>query len=69
MLRVGFQPDVVTYNIIINAFCKLGNLDCAIRILEQMCKERQKPSTRTFTTIIYGYAKCGDMKMALKIVK
>ena len=44
MLRAGFQPDVVTYNIIINAFCKLGNLDFSVIILERMCKERQRPS-------------------------
>ena len=34
-MREGFKPDFVAYNIISNAFCKLGNIDHAIRTLDQ----------------------------------
>jgi len=50
-------------------FCKLGNMDRVIRILDQMCKEKQKPSPRMFTTIIYGFAKSGDMNRAMAVLE
>ena len=53
---------------LIEAFCKMGNMDRAIRILEKMQKERMQPSNRAFRPIIEGYAVAGDMKRALDIL-
>ena len=45
----------------------MGNMDRAVRMVEQMKKERHKPTTRTFMPIIHGFARAGEMKRALDI--
>ena len=35
---LGIVPDVVPHNIIVHAFCKMGYLDSALSVLEEMEK-------------------------------
>ena len=38
-MRVVFKPDLATFNIIINSFCKIDNMDHAVKNLDQKTKD------------------------------
>ncbi|KAL5550808.1 hypothetical protein UlMin_000984 [Ulmus minor] len=54
MVRRGFKPNVVTYNIRIDAFCKVGSFGEGLRLLEEMERENVSPTLETITTLIHG---------------
>ncbi|RAL40697.1 hypothetical protein DM860_006767 [Cuscuta australis] len=54
MVRRGFKPNHVTYNIRIDAYCKKGRLDDALRLLREMESVNCVPTLETMTTLIYG---------------
>lgn len=55
MVRRGFKPNSVTYNIRIDAYCKKGCLGDALRLFEEMEQlQNCKPTVKTITTLIHG---------------
>lgn len=54
MVRRGFKPNNVTYNIRIDAYCKKGCLGDALRLFEEMDQLHLLPTTETITTLIHG---------------
>ncbi|KAK4781855.1 hypothetical protein SAY86_015957 [Trapa natans] len=55
MVRRGFKPNPVTYDIRIDAYCKKGCLGDALRLFEEMEKLGNfKPTIKTITTLIHG---------------
>ncbi|KAG9448198.1 hypothetical protein H6P81_014326 [Aristolochia fimbriata] len=47
-------PDACTYNILINACCLNGSLDCAWSMFDEMRKKGIRPNVITFGTLISG---------------
>ncbi|RYR31155.1 hypothetical protein Ahy_B01g055945 [Arachis hypogaea] len=60
-------PNSVTYNSIINGFCKNGKLLLAEEMLRKMVKIGIEPSVRTYATLIDGYARWGSLEEALRL--
>ncbi|XWS19213.1 hypothetical protein CRYUN_Cryun32bG0111700 [Craigia yunnanensis] len=54
MVRRGFKPNSMTYNIRIDAYCKKGCLGDGLRLLEEMEQVHCLPTLETFTTLIHG---------------
>lgn len=54
MIRRGFKPDTVTYNIRIDSYCKRGRFLDGLRLLEEMEQVNCVPTLRTITTLIHG---------------
>lgn len=54
MVARGFRPNVVTYNIRIDAYCKAGCLGDGLRLLEEMEQANFSPTLETITTLIHG---------------
>ncbi|XP_058739244.1 pentatricopeptide repeat-containing protein At3g61360-like [Vicia villosa] len=54
MVKRGFSPDSVTYNIRIDAYCKKGRFGDGLRLLEEMESKEFVPSVETITTLIHG---------------
>ncbi|KAG5081953.1 hypothetical protein JHK84_051991 [Glycine max] len=54
MVRRGFSPDGVTFNIRIDAYCKKGCFGDALRLLEEMERRNVVPTIETITTLIHG---------------
>ncbi|CAJ2668942.1 unnamed protein product [Trifolium pratense] len=54
MVKRGFSPDSVTYNIRIDAYCKKGRFGDGLRLLEEMESKKFVPSVETITTLIHG---------------
>ncbi|KAE8698571.1 Pentatricopeptide repeat-containing protein [Hibiscus syriacus] len=54
MVRRGFNPNGMTYNIRIDAYCKKGCLGDGLRLLEEMERLHCLPTLETITTLIHG---------------
>ncbi|KAB5533846.1 hypothetical protein DKX38_016932 [Salix brachista] len=63
-LRVGFkglskeleiEPDLVSYNTVLKAFCEMGSLDSAVTLLDEMEKKGLESDLITFNTLLNGF--------------
>lgn len=64
----GYDPDVVIYTILVNAFCKAGNVDEAFATLDVMKKQRILPNLHTYNTLICGLLSVNRLNDALGIL-
>ncbi|KAK9742702.1 hypothetical protein RND81_03G192200 [Saponaria officinalis] len=55
----GVELDVISMNIVVSAFCRMGVLDKAYLVTVEMEKQGIKPDVVTFTTLISAFYKCG----------
>ncbi|XP_052193340.1 pentatricopeptide repeat-containing protein At2g06000 [Diospyros lotus] len=62
-----FSPDVVTYTSVISGYCKIGKMEVASNIFDEMIVAGVKPSSVTFNVLIDGFGKGHDMRSAMKI--
>ncbi|XP_058105608.1 pentatricopeptide repeat-containing protein At3g18020 [Magnolia sinica] len=69
MLQNQCKPDVVTLNTVIHGFCKMGRVDDAMKVLDDMLAGNFcGPDVVTFTTIIGGLLNVGLMDAALDLL-
>ncbi|GLT50166.1 hypothetical protein SLA2020_236730 [Shorea laevis] len=61
----GFEPDTVTWNMIMDAYCLMGRCDEAWEIFE----ENREPNIVSWTTLISGYSRIGEHEKSLWIFK
>ncbi|KAL9234324.1 hypothetical protein vseg_009207 [Gypsophila vaccaria] len=59
----GVELDVISMNIVVSAFCRMGVLDKAYLVMSEMEKEGIKPDVVTFTTLISAFYKCGQWEI------
>jgi pentatricopeptide repeat protein len=57
----GSEPDVTSYNLIIRAYTKSGDLRSAERWLKKMVERGVKPTEYSFNTLMNAYAKSDDV--------
>ncbi|KAJ4708977.1 Pentatricopeptide repeat [Melia azedarach] len=55
------QPDVSTYTMMIRGYCKLGMIESAKKVFDEMAV---KPNLLVYNTMINGFCKKGDMESA-----
>ncbi|GJW85904.1 kinesin-like protein KIN-14N [Tanacetum coccineum] len=65
----GVVGTVVTYNVLIDIYCKDGKVDKALEIVEKMEKEELKPNVRTYNELISGYCKDDNMQEVLYLIR
>ncbi|XP_031121574.1 pentatricopeptide repeat-containing protein At5g39350-like [Ipomoea triloba] len=63
MRMAGFQPDIVTFNILMDAHCRVGQCDEALEI----CKQIKDPTIVSWTTLMSGYSRIGKHDISLQI--
>lgn len=52
--KLSIEPDLVSYNTVIKAFCEMGSFDSAMSMLEEMEKKGVNPDLITFNTLLDG---------------
>ncbi|CAH8355886.1 unnamed protein product [Eruca vesicaria subsp. sativa] len=65
----GLKPDVVTYNSLIDVFCKAREMDKAYKLIDKMREEDVTPDVITYTTIIGGLGLIGQPDKAREVLK
>ncbi|OAY64315.1 pentatricopeptide repeat-containing protein At2g06000-like [Ananas comosus] len=61
------MPNVVTYTSVISGYCKMGRMEEAFRVFNDMIGLGIKPSRVTYNVLIDGYGKAGDMPSAASV--
>ncbi|CAI9102087.1 OLC1v1000293C5 [Oldenlandia corymbosa var. corymbosa] len=61
MSKYGCEPDVVGYNILINAYCFRGKLSEARKIFKEILEMGISPCTNMYNTLLDGYAKAREI--------
>ncbi|KAJ0233959.1 Pentatricopeptide repeat-containing protein [Hirschfeldia incana] len=68
MLRLGLEPDRPTYNTLIHACIKCGDLDAAMTFLKEMKEKAEElyddsllPDVITYTTLVKGFGDAKDL--------
>ncbi|TYI23135.1 hypothetical protein ES332_A06G143100v1 [Gossypium tomentosum] len=65
--KLSVEPDLVSYNTVIKAFCEMGSLDSARLMLDEMEKKGVQPDVITFNTLLYEIFKNGRFDDGEKI--
>lgn len=63
----GIHPDVITLNVLIDAFCKEGMTKEAHKPLDVIVRIGEEPNAVTCRTIIDGYCFIGQIDEANKV--
>ncbi|KAL6990865.1 hypothetical protein U1Q18_008988 [Sarracenia purpurea var. burkii] len=53
--KLAVKPDVVSYNTVVKAFCKMGLLDSAVSTVDEMEKNGLEPDLITFNTLLDAF--------------
>lgn len=67
MVQEGHDPDVFTYNIVVNCLCKNGQLEEAKEILNQMVDQGCLLDVTTFNTLIAALCTWNRLEEALDL--
>ncbi|XP_041027986.1 pentatricopeptide repeat-containing protein At3g13160, mitochondrial-like [Juglans microcarpa x Juglans regia] len=67
--KLSIEPDLVSYNTLINSFCQMGSFDSAVSMLDEMEKKGVDPDLITFNTILSGFYRNGRFSDGEKIWK
>ncbi|KAK6128381.1 hypothetical protein DH2020_037857 [Rehmannia glutinosa] len=59
--RFEIVPNVFTCNILLKALCKKGDMESAVKVLDEMPGMGMVPNVVSYTTIMGGYVDRGDM--------
>ncbi|XP_020965463.1 pentatricopeptide repeat-containing protein At4g20090 isoform X2 [Arachis ipaensis] len=65
---LNIQPNVLTFNLIIKALCKLGLVDKAIEAFREMPPRGCAPDTYTYSTLMDGLCKEGRIDEAILLL-
>ncbi|MCV5004772.1 pentatricopeptide repeat-containing protein, partial [Escherichia coli] len=66
MENQGLFPDVITYNAILDGFCKQGRMHEAEQVLRRMTEHGVKPDRSTYTSLINGHVSQDNLKAAFR---
>ncbi|KAL0722072.1 hypothetical protein Bca4012_036671 [Brassica carinata] len=67
MVDRRIEQDVFSYNTLLDAICKGGQMDLSFDILAQMRGKRIMPNVVSYSTVIDGFAKAGRFDEALNL--
>ncbi|XP_071741311.1 uncharacterized protein [Rutidosis leptorrhynchoides] len=65
--KFNIVPNVFTCNILLKAFCKNGDIEGALKVLDEMPAMGMVPNVVSYTTILGAYVSMGDMVSAKKM--
>ncbi|EPS59883.1 binding protein, partial [Genlisea aurea] len=69
MIFKGHEPDVVTYNSLINGCCKTSRIERALELLEDMEKRGCLPNRITYNSFIRYFSVVNEVERAVKMLR
>ena len=69
MKQLGVKPDIVSYNCLVDVYCKGREIEKAYKVVEKMRNEEIIPDVITYTSIIGGLGLVGQPDKARDVLK
>ncbi|XP_050378762.1 putative pentatricopeptide repeat-containing protein At1g02420 [Argentina anserina] len=69
MREMGLKPDVVSYNCLVDVYCKSREMEKAFKVMEKMREEGISPDKITYTSVIGGLGLVGQPDKARDVLK
>lgn len=69
MREVGVKPDIVSYNCLVDVYCKEKEMEKAYRVVEEMRERDISADVITYTSLIGGLGLAGQPDKAREILK
>ncbi|KAJ3674103.1 hypothetical protein LUZ60_006095 [Juncus effusus] len=69
MVINGFQPDLITYNCLINGLCKTYRIERAHELFDEMLKREISPNRVTYNSFIRYYSTVNEAEKALNLLR
>jgi pentatricopeptide repeat protein len=69
MRELGVEPDLVTYNSLIDCYCKNKDLEKAYKLLDEMREKDISPDVITYTSLVGGLGLIGQPDKAKDLLK
>ncbi|XAR57813.1 hypothetical protein NMG60_11026082 [Bertholletia excelsa] len=69
MRELGVKPDLVSYNCLIDVYCKSMEIKTALELLEKMREQDISPDVISYTSIIGGFGLVGQPDKARDVLK
>ncbi|KAF7813112.1 pentatricopeptide repeat-containing protein [Senna tora] len=66
LIDCGLLPNITTYTILINGYCKAGNIDRALKLFEHLKLKGLSPDSVTYGTLIDGLFRADRDEDAIK---
>lgn len=66
---MGVEPDIVSYNCLVDVYCKGREMEKAYRVLEEMRERDISPDVITYTSLIGGLGLVGQPDKARDVLK
>jgi pentatricopeptide repeat protein len=67
MKGMGFTVNLVTYNALVDAMAKVGDVEGAADLFRDMCASGIAPDLVTYSTVIKAYCVTGDLEPAIQL--
>lgn len=65
----NIRPDTQIYNSLMNSYVKVGDMNTALDILDDLLRAGEQPSIVTCNTLMDGYARLGELEGIYRIMK
>lgn len=69
MVELGLKPDIVSYNCLIDVYCKNREMDKVFKVIDKMRDENISPDKITYTCVIGGLGLVGQPDKAKDVLK
>ncbi|KAF8387619.1 hypothetical protein HHK36_026272 [Tetracentron sinense] len=69
MMQMRVKPDIVSYNCLVDVYCKSREMDKAFKVVIKMKEEEISPDVITYTSIIGGLGLIGQPDKARDVLK
>lgn len=69
MGEFGIRPTVVTFNTMLDSYCKEGKMQEALDLLSEMQEKGCVPNDVTYNVLINGLSKKGELDKAQELIK
>jgi pentatricopeptide repeat protein len=69
MRALRIEPDVITYNALLDGWAKRGDVWEAADVMEQMQAAGVKPDVSSFCTLIYACMKVTGLTSSLRVLE
>ncbi|KAF5958159.1 hypothetical protein HYC85_005384 [Camellia sinensis] len=69
IINAGLKPDSISYNYLVNCYCKIGKVDEAMKVYARLEEYGSNPNAATYRTLVYYLCRNEEFEKGYKVFK